>query len=196
MLFVHLRKGNCAFLFKLIYVLIFNECITSYYMRGVTERGKDKHTRTHERAGARTCVHFVAKLRCREPLCKMRLSGWTIYVSITFSRNPIGPPSDIIIPSPLVSSTDWRVFRCPRPLGDIDPRESGHGSFYVWFIAVTFLFLKIFVASAQILRILLCSRPLFHFRLDAIDVSTSISSSRLRLCCGVILGVSRQCGGC
>lgn len=164
-------------------------------MRGITERGKDKHTH----ADTRTQTHAnssVAKLRCREPLCKIRQSGWTVYMSITFSRNPIGPLPDIIIPSALVSSTDRRVFRCPRPLGDIDPRETGHRSFYVSFIAVSFFLSKILIASAQGLRSLLCSLPLFHFRLDTIDVSTSISSRRLRLWCGVILGVSRQCGGC
>lgn len=168
-------------------------------MLSVTERGKDTHAQSRGRASGRASTgarQHLAKLRCREPLCKIRLSGWTVYLSITFSRNPIGPPSDIIVPSPLASSTGWRVFRCPRPLGDIDPRESGHGSFYVSFIAVTFWLLKIFIASAQRLRSLLCSRPSYNFGLDTIDISTSISSCRLRLRCGVILGVSRQCGGC
>lgn len=157
--------------------------------------------RTNTRKRHRTRAHghantSLAKLRCREPLCKIRPSGWTVYMSIPFSRNPIGPPPDIIIPSPLVSYTDWRVFRCLRPLGDIDPRESGHRSFNVLSIAVSFLLLETLIVSAQGLLGLLCSLLSLHFRLDTIDVSTSISSCRLRLCCGVILGVSRQCGGC
>lgn len=166
-------------------------------MRDITERWKDKHTKT--RTDARTRTHAntsVARLRCREPLCKIRPCGWMVYMSIFFTRNPIGPPPDIIIPSLLVSSIDWRIFRCPRPLGEIDPCESGHRSFYVSFIGASFLLLKILIVSARGLRSLRCSLPLFNFRLDTIDVSTSISSRRLSLCCGVILGVSRQCGGC
>lgn len=161
-------------------------------MRGISERRKDKHTQTH----TDTRKHFCSKTTTQGTLMQNKtvwLDG--LYVNHIFSKSNWSSP-DIIIPSPLVSSKDWRVFRCPRPLGDIDPRESGHRSFYVSFIAVSFLLLKILIASAKGRWGPLCSLPLFHFRLETIDVSTSISSRRLRLCCGVILGVSRQCGGC
>lgn len=154
------------------------------------------NTQTYTDTRTRTRKHFCRKTTMQGTLMQNQtvwLDG--LYVNPIFTKSNWSSP-DIIIPSPLVSSTDWRVFRCLRPLGDIDPRESGHRSIYFSFIAGSVLLLNILIASVQGLRSQLCSFPLFHFRLDTIDVSTSISSRRLRLCCGVILGVSRQCGGC
>lgn len=75
-----------------------------------------------------------ARVPCKEPVGTMRLPWrvmmkhiWAVHVPIKFWPYPIGPSSDIIIPSsPLVQSVG--LSACPHPLVDIDPREPVHRS--------------------------------------------------------------------